>query len=208
MAKGTESGTHEGQQQAQGQQQSGQSQPQQGQQQQWQGQGQQQMGSQQGGSVTPARQGELQRYGRHPLALMERMMRDMDEMVESFFGTPMSRRAVPRFTNVWIPEAEMREEGNQLKVCFDLPGLTKDNVKVDIQDGALVVQGERREERSEDGEQGMRRSERRYGSFYRALPLPENVEVDKAQAQMKDGVLEVTFPLGQQQRGRRLEIKG
>jgi HSP20 family protein len=106
-----------------------------------------------------------------------------------------------------MPEVEMREEGNQLQVCVDLPGLTKDNVKVDVEDGALVVQGERHEERSEGGEQqGFRRSERRYGSFYRAIPLPEHVDAEKAQAQMKDGVLRVTFPLSEQRKGRRLEI--
>src|SRR5690606_10460486 len=99
--------------------------------------------------------------------------------------------------------------GNQLRICVDLPGLTKDDVKVEVEDGALIVQGERREERSEGGEaQGFRRSERRYGSFHRTIPLPDYVDTGNAQAQMKDGVLEVTFPTTGRGQGRRLEIKG
>jgi HSP20 family protein len=71
-----------------------------------------------------------------------------------------------------------------------------------------MVEGERREERTEGGEQqGFHRSERRYGSFYRSIPLPEGTEAEKAEARMKDGALEITVPVAQKQT-RRLEIQG
>jgi HSP20 family protein len=103
----------------------------------------------------------------------------------------------------------MSEEGKQLRVCIDLPGISKDNVKIDVQDGALVIQGERREERTEgEDQQGFRRSERRYGSFYRTVPLPDYVDTQKAEARMKDGVLNITLPITENRQARRLEIQG
>jgi HSP20 family protein len=80
-------------------------------------------------------------------------------------------------------------------VRVDLPGVSKDGVRIEVQHRLLVIEGQRREERSEGDEQrGWRRTERRYGSFYRAIHLPEGAETDKADARMKDGVLEVTVP--------------
>jgi HSP20 family protein len=113
-------------------------------------------------------------------------------------------------SSLWAPEVDISEEGNQLRVCVDLPGISKDNVKIDVQEGALVIEGERREERTEGGEeQGFRRSQRRYGSFYRAIPLPDYVDTEKAEARMKEGVLNITFPITEERkRGRRLEIQG
>jgi HSP20 family protein len=109
---------------------------------------------------------------------------------------------------LWSPEIDIREEQNQLTIHVDLPGVTKDNVKVDIDNGLLTRQGERREERTEGGDQqGFSRTERRYGSFYRTIPLPEGADTAQAQANMKDGVLDITVPLPDPKQGRRLEIK-
>ena len=146
-----------------------------------------------------------------PFSLVQQLSNEMDELFESFFyGRPTARRArQSELRNLWAPEVEVREEENQLRISVDLPGIPKENVKVDVQEGALTIQGERREERSEgDEKQGYRRSERRYGSFYRSIPLPEGADAENAQAQMKEGVLEITLPLAQRAKGRRLEIKG
>jgi HSP20 family protein len=164
-----------------------------------------------GGAVQAQRsQGGLTRYSRNPFALMQELSDEMDRLFDSFFhGAPMRGRGqdVP---NLWMPDVEMSEEGNQLRVCVDLPGVPKDNVKIDVHEGALVIQGERREERTEGGEErGFRRSERRYGSFYREIPLPEYVDTEKAEARMQEGVLNITFPITEQRkRARRLEIQG
>jgi HSP20 family protein len=153
----------------------------------------------------------LQRYGRDPFSMMQQFADEMDQLFDSFFyGTP-ARRSVRQSSapTLWSPELELSQSGNELRICVDLPGVSKDNVKIDVQDGALAIQGERREERSEGGEQeGFRRTERRYGSFYRVIPLPEAADAEKAQAQMKDGVLEITVPLAPDKQPRRLEIKG
>jgi HSP20 family protein len=169
-----------------------------------------QVGHGAGGAMQQRGQGGLARYT-DPFSLVQQLSNEMDELFESFFyGRPAVRRArQAELRNLWAPEIEVREEENQLRISVDLPGISKDNVKVDVQEGALTIQGERREERNEgDEKQGYRRSERRYGSFYRSIPLPEGADAENAQAQMKEGVLEIILPLAQRARGRRLEIKG
>ena len=147
-------------------------------------------------------------YGRDPFSMVQQLADEMDQLFDSFFyGAPGRRQGQQnRAPSLWAPELEIRDEGNQLRISADLPGVSKENVKVEMQDGMLVIQGERREERTEGGEQGFTRTERRYGSFYRAIPLPEGADLEQGQAQMRDGVLEITVPLTQKQ-ARRLEIK-
>jgi len=109
----------------------------------------------------------------------------------------------------WAPQIEVRQRGNELTVCADLPGLTPDDIDVHIEDGMLTISGER-QSNSEDNQEGLYRSERSYGAFTRTIPLPEGVSEDSVQARFEHGVLEVTVPLPQQQqqqRGRRIQIQ-
>lgn len=135
----------------------------------------------------------------------------MDDLFDAVFhGKPIRRygHGSQQAPQLWLPEIEMREDGDRLRVCIDLPGIKKDDVQIEVHDGALVVQGERSEESNESNEQGFRRSERRYGRFYREIALPESVDAEKADARMQDGVLEITFPVNRElKKPRRLEIK-
>jgi len=108
---------------------------------------------------------------------------------------------------LWSPQLETFQRGNEFVVRADLPGLKKDDVKIDITDDAVTIEGERREEHEEDRE-GYYRSERSYGSFYRLVPLPEGAITDSAKAQFNNGVLEIVVqaPPREVSRGRRLEI--
>jgi HSP20 family protein len=99
------------------------------------------------------------------------------------------------------------ERGGKLVIRADLPGLTKKDVKVEIRDDTVCIQGERRQERESKGK-GFYRSERSYGSFYREVPLPEGADPEKGTATFKDGVLEVTVPAPPQPaKGRRVPIE-
>ena len=108
---------------------------------------------------------------------------------------------------LWTPQIETFQRGNEFVVRADLPGLSRDDVKVDVTDDSITLQGERREEHEEDRE-GYYRSERTYGSFYRVVPLPEGALTDSAKAQFNNGVLEIVLqaPPKEISRGRRLEI--
>lgn len=128
-----------------------------------------------------------------PFDIMRRMLEDFG----SFGGIA-----------AWTPSVDVFERGGQLVVRADLPGMTKDDVRVEILDDGLLLEGERREEReSEEG--GVWRSERRSGSFRRLIPLPEDIiNPEQVTASFKDGVLEVTVGLPEREKakGRRVEI--
>jgi len=107
----------------------------------------------------------------------------------------------------WSPQVEVRQTGNQLTVCADLPGLTAKDIDIQVDDGILTISGERQSS-SEDKQEGYYRSERSYGSFSRSIALPDGVNEDQVRAKFNNGVLEVTIPVPEQrQRGRRVEIQ-
>ncbi len=144
-----------------------------------------------------------------PFAFMKRFGEEMDHLFEDFgIG---SNLLVPvfrgQFGEGWAPQVEMFERGNQLVVRADLPGLTKDDVKVELSNDAITIEGERKDEHQEKGED-FYRSERSYGTFYRKLPMPEGVKAENANATFNNGVLEITMPAPKhtEQKARRLEI--
>ena len=132
-----------------------------------------------------------------PFALLREVTDWMDQVFEG--GDMPVRRGGER---MWAPAIELRERDNNLVVVADLPGIDQNDVKVEIDNSMLVIQGERKREVQEE-RGGIRRSERVYGTFYRAIPLPENAKLDQAKADFKNGVLEVTIPVEQAQSTRR-----
>jgi HSP20 family protein len=146
-----------------------------------------------------------------PFRMFERFADEMDRIFDEFgFGRLRSRqpwRGMLSGDDVWSPDVEVFHRNNELVIRADLPGLTKDDVRVDVNDNQVTIEGERQRQHEEERE-GVYRSERSYGRFYRAIPLPEGVIADQAKATFKDGVLEITMPAPPEQarRGRRLEI--
>jgi len=142
----------------------------------------------------------------NPFSVMRRFGEDMERLFDEFgIG-----RFIPRgFDQIaaWTPQVEVLNRDGQLVIRADLPGINKDNVKVELRDDSVILRGERREEHKEERE-GFFRTERSYGSFYREIPLPEGVDTSKATATFRDGVLEITMPSSQGETGgRQLEIK-
>ena len=133
-----------------------------------------------------------------PISLMRRLTEDLDR---AFFGTSgLGRETEHELT--WAPAVEVRQSGNNLLVRADLPGLSENDIRVEATQDGLILEGERRrEEEREEG--GVYRSERVYGNFYRFIPLPEGAKADQAQANFRNGVLEVTIPVPESQISRR-----
>jgi HSP20 family protein len=146
-----------------------------------------------------------------PSSLIRRFMDEVDRLAEDFGvgrGLLSSlERELPG--GAWSPQVEMFERDGELVLRADLPGLSKDDVIVELADSALTIEGERRDEREEKRE-GFSRSERSYGKFYRRLPLPEGAKTEDAKASFRDGVLEVTMPApkAEAKTARKLEISG
>lgn len=154
----------------------------------------------------------------NPFAMMQSLANEMDRLFESF-GFGRSNRLFDRPSGgglqgwgqgggLWSPQIEVSRRGNELVVCADLPGMKKEDLHVEVREDHLVLEGERRQE-NEGEEGGLYRSERSYGRFYRAIPLPEGTNPEQAQANFRDGVLEIKLPLPQQpeQRSRRIEVR-
>jgi HSP20 family protein len=145
--------------------------------------------------------------GWSPFGMMRRMMEDMDRMFEDlgFRGRETQRGFWGE--GPWTPQVEVVEREGKLLVRADLPGISKDDVHVEVRDDALVLEGERRHEHEEE-RGGMYRSERAYGSFRRVIPLPEGADTEKCEARFDKGVLEVSIELPKERaHGKRIEIQ-
>ena len=134
------------------------------------------------------------REGRDPFALMRAEF-------DRFFNEPgWAGLHWPTFRfargeeAAWNPEVDVFERNNYLVTKVDLPGLKKEEVKVEVNEGYLTIAGERKREEEEKKEE-FYRCEREYGTFYRAVPLPEGVKFEDVKATFADGVLEVSVPL-------------
>jgi HSP20 family protein len=160
--------------------------------------------SERGGVLT--RRGEAEHWVT-PFSLMRRLSDELDRAFATSFGLPTWGRGGEE-QGLWAPAVEVRQEEGNLIVTTDLPGINKENVKVEVTSEGLAISGERRSEH-ETKRQGFYRSERSYGRFYRQVPLPDGIDADKAKAQFKDGVLEVQIPLPEsmQRRNREIPIK-
>lgn len=92
-----------------------------------------------------------------------------------------------------FPEIDVKETDKDIKVSAELPGLEEKDVEVLLTADSLTIKGEKKEEKEEKGESHYR-SERRYGSFSRVIPLASDIEADKAEAKFRKGVLHITIP--------------
>lgn len=149
--------------------------------------------------MAPRRETELvpSRFVRDPFALMREMTSEFDRMfgepARPFFRWPSVRRRSTAEIG-WYPEIDVFEKDNRLVTKIDLPGMKKEDVKVEVTDGQLAISGERKSE-AEEKREDFYRCEREYGSFYRSVPLPEGAKIDDVKATFTDGVLEVSVPL-------------
>jgi HSP20 family protein len=149
---------------------------------------------------------------RDPLALL----RDMTKQFDWLFNEghwPMFRAPAaflkPATTEVaFAPAIDVFEKDGRLVTKIDLPGMKKEDVKVEVTDGYLSIAGERKTE-MEEKKDAFYRCEREYGSFYRAVPLPDGVKLEDVKATFNEGVLEVSVPLPAKPKAdvRRVEIQ-
>lgn len=105
----------------------------------------------------------------------------------------------------WAPALDVQEDKNNFRVRLELPGLKREDIEVSLQDGALVISGERREEKVEEGTT-VHRQERYYGKFSRVLTLPTAVAGDQVKAQYKDGILSVTLPKAEEAKPKTISV--
>jgi len=135
--------------------------------------------------------------------------REMGRMFDELMGR---RRWFP---SLWaeemavpVPAVDVYEEENEVVVKAELPGISKEDLDVNITDHTVTISGEKKKEEKIE-KKDYYRLERSYGSFSRSVSLPEDVEIDKSKAKFKDGVLEVRVPRSEEakKKKRKLEIE-
>jgi len=144
-----------------------------------------------------------------PFSFIGRMMQDMDRLLMGgVFGEEEVRPGALLGTPsaLFTPQIEMFEREGSLVVRADLPGLDRDDVKVDLDEGVLTIQGERRSQQEEDRD-GWYHSERSYGSFSRSIRLPRGIDASSCDALFENGVLEIKMKMSKSS-GKRVEIRG
>jgi HSP20 family protein len=126
-----------------------------------------------------------------PWQQLERLQDEFDRL----WGTQLFTRRGPGLAKLsdWRPRCDVFEDGNELVVKAELPGVKREDIEVELDDGMLTIKGSRKEEK-EVKEEHYHRMERSSGSFYRQIPLPGAVSSATVKATHKDGVLEIRVP--------------
>lgn len=162
----------------------------------------------------------MQRYDRdsmsNPFQVFRRISDEMDRWFDrALNGYPTQQgdtmESLSRQFNrpgTWSPRIEAFQRGDQFIVRAELPGLKKDDVRVNVTEDSIVIEGERRDE-FENTHGDVYHSERSYGSFYREIPLPQGAISENCEASFRNGVLEVKLqaPPSEVRRGRTVEVK-
>lgn len=150
----------------------------------------------------------------HPLSGLRN---EIDRLFEDFFEmTPFRRglfdwdpfRRIERVTGATVPSVDISEDEKAFRIAAEMPGIDEDDIEVTLSEGVLRLKGHKKEEKEERDENHYV-SERRYGSFERSFRLPESVDADKVEADLKKGVLTLTLPKTEEARkaARKIKVK-
>jgi len=136
--------------------------------------------------------------------------RDMNSLMDHFFhGFDLEPfGAGEMITSEFMPRIDVKEDGKEIKVTAELPGMDEKDIDVTLSRDSLTIRGEKQEETEDEGKDYYH-AERRYGSFHRAIPLSAEVDESKAEADFKKGVLKIKLPktAEAQKSQKKIEIK-
>ncbi len=143
-----------------------------------------------------------------PFVMLRKLSEDMDQYVSRLMQGPLAESGQRHLIgkHQWTPTVDMEQRGNEIVIRADLPGLTRADVKLQLHEDRLTIEGERHVESRQQAE-GYHRVERVQGRFFRSIPLPEGIDAQSVHASMRDGVLEITVPLRHREHGVKLEIR-
>ncbi len=141
-----------------------------------------------------------------PVRELHTMQNEMNRLFNTFFDSPSpSNGGGQTVARRWIPAMDVVETQDHFVLRADLPGLSENDVKIELEDNVLTVSGERKSEHEQQSE-GYFRVERSFGAFSRSLTLPEGVDADGIEASFNNGVLEVRIPKPEQHKPRKVQI--
>ncbi|WP_263787501.1 Hsp20/alpha crystallin family protein [Salinibacter grassmerensis] len=135
-----------------------------------------------------------------------RAVRDLQREVDSIFDQFFGRGSDDDTSTVWAPRTDLSETDDAFRIRLDVPGMTKDDIAINLQNNTLTVSGERSSERQEEGEEYVR-VERAFGNFHRTFTLPNAVDPERVEATYDEGVLTINVPKTEKSTRRQIEIK-
>jgi HSP20 family protein len=134
-----------------------------------------------------------------PFKEIENLQRDMNHLFEALDNRS---EVFPTFA----PAAEMEADGENVYLKLEVPGLTPEEIEVQVNTNSVAIMGERKEEKNTT-EKGMKRSEFRYGKFQRTINLPEKIKHDGVVAKYKNGILHLTLPKAEDDRNKIVKVQ-
>jgi HSP20 family protein len=140
-----------------------------------------------------------------PMKELSALQGRVNRVLEDTFGTPLHRAEQPG-AGTWAPAVDIFETASEIVLKAEVPGIARDQVHVEVDDGVLSLRGERKFEK-EVKEENYHRVERVYGAFHRSFTLPDSVDPDKVRAELRDGVLEVRLGKREQAKPRQIQVK-
>ena len=139
-----------------------------------------------------------------PAYEVDSLQSEVNRIFDGFFGGGRQPNGTARR---WVPAMDLAETEDELVLTADLPGMSEDDVSIEIKDRVLTISGERADVR-EHQDRGYHRVERSVGGFSRSLSLPDGIDADRVAASFDRGVLEVTIPKPEERKPHRVEIGG
>jgi HSP20 family protein len=136
---------------------------------------------------------------------LDLLQSDVNRLFDAFFGARGANRGNGGSAQRWVPPMDLTEEENEYVLRADLPGLSEDDIEIEVKDDVLTISGERRYEH-ENRHEGFYRVERSFGRFSRSLDLPSGIDAEALSAEFDRGVLEVHIPKPEQGTPRRVPI--
>jgi len=136
---------------------------------------------------------------------LDLLQSDVNRLFDAFFGTRGANRSSGGSAQRWVPPMDLTEEENEYVLRADLPGLSEDDIEIEVKDDVLTISGERRYEH-ENRHEGFYRVERSFGRFSRSLDLPSGIDAEALRADFDRGVLEVHIPKPEQGTPTRVPI--
>ena len=139
---------------------------------------------------------------RRPNRTLRNLQREVDSLFDQFFN----RTGDESSSAVWAPQTDLVETDERFELRLDVPGLSTDDIDINLQNGTLTVSGERTSERTGEGEDYVR-VERAFGTFHRSFTLPDAVDHKRIEAAYEDGVLSIHVPKTEESTPRQIEIQ-
>jgi HSP20 family protein len=135
-----------------------------------------------------------------PFRNITTLQREMDRLFET-----LTERDENLYPSAFAPAAELQTDRDNVYLHLEVPGLMPEEIEVQVTTDAVIIDGERKEERHIE-EQGVKRSEFRYGKFHRTIGLPEKVQRDRVQAKYEHGILKLTLPKAADEQNKTVKV--